>query len=91
MTSQEIWEWVNKELVFMGVLFVWIHDNLEDPRIGIGATKLKEMMPCFVGIDQEAEAIVFQSEDDGIVALHMNRVDEQTITLAMETNLTLEN
>lgn len=91
MTSQEIWERANEQLIFVGVLFTWIQENLNDPRIGAGAAKLKEMLPCFVGIDLEAKALVFQSEDEGIVALYMNRIDEQTISLSMATGLTLEN
>ena len=75
----------------MGVLFTWLQDDPQNPLIGAWATKLKKMLPCFIGIDPEKKALIFQSEDDGIVGLYMNRIDEKSISLYMETGLALEN
>ncbi len=91
MKSSEIWKAANENLVFVGVLFTWLQDDPENPLIGAGATKLKKMFPCFIGIDPEKKALIFQSEDDGIVGLYMNRIDEKSISLYMETGLVLEN
>ena len=91
MKSSEIWKAANEKLVFVGVLFTWLQDDPENPLIGVWATKLKKMLPCFIGIDPEKKALIFQSEDDGIVGLYMNRIDEKSISLYMETGLVLEN
>ena len=91
MKSSEIWKAANEKLVFVGVLFTWLRDDPENPLIGVWATKLKKTLPCFIGIDPEKKALIFQSEDDGIVGLYMNRIDEKTISLFMETGLVLEN
>lgn len=91
MKSSEIWKAANENLVFVGVLFTWLQDDSRSPHVGAGATKLKRMFPCFIGIDPEKRALIFQSEDDGIVGLYMNRIDEKSISLYMETGLELEN
>ena len=91
MKSSEIWKATNEKLVFVGVLFTWLQDDPKNPLIGVWATKLKKMLPCFIGIDPEKKALIFKSEDDGIVGVCMNWIDEKTVSLYMMTDLVLEN
>ena len=91
MKSSEIWKAVNENMVLVGVLITWVGDNPADPRIGEGAAWMKSRFPCFIGIDPEKKALIFQSEDDGIVGVCMNWIDEKTVSLYMMTDLVLEN
>lgn len=91
MTSEEIWKKANDSLFFIGAMFTWMQDKQRNPFVAVGSAGLKEMFPCFIGVDQKAGALIFQSEDEGIVGMHMERTDGKTIRLSMETGLTLEN
>jgi hypothetical protein len=86
MTSKQIWDQANthRELIHS------IYNSLcEDGNINDNMDHLKYLMPCLFGVDADRRALVFQSTDDGLVAL-MVREQDDTFVLALATGITLD-
>ncbi|MCM1224507.1 MAG: hypothetical protein NC548_59675 [Lachnospiraceae bacterium] len=59
MTSEEIWKKANDNLFFIGAMLTWMQEKPENPFVAVGSVGLKEMFPCFIGIEPEKKTLIF--------------------------------
>lgn len=93
MTSIEIWSVLNKEVETVAHFFRGMQDSVPTRRTVVCNTlyrRLEQMMPCLFGVDEEKNALIFRSEDEGTVAAFVTFDDEGNVGLAMETDVELE-
>jgi len=86
MTSNQIWNQANEHRELIRSIN---HALCEGGDINAGMNELKRRIPCLFGVDADRHALVFQSTDEGPVAVS---VEEQgdTFTLTLATNIVLE-
>lgn len=86
MTSTQIWNQANAHWELIREIY---HALVEGESINDGMDQLKLRMPCLYGVDADRRALVFQSTDDGLVAVLVKEQDD-TFALALVTDISLE-
>lgn len=86
MVTEQIWEHANQHRELVRALYRAICAKKD---IDVLMTQLKQVIPCLYGVDAERRALVFQSTNEGLVALNVQE-EGDTMVLALETGITLE-
>lgn len=86
METKAIWEHANTHRELIRTLYHAICENRNINRI---MDRLKQQIPCLIGIDANQRTLVFKSVDNGMVALHV-REERGTLVLALETDIQLD-
>lgn len=86
MKSKQIWEQANKHRELIRTLYRALCGNQD---INGMMTQLKQRIPCLYGVDQDRRALVFQSADEGLVAL-LVKEEGDTLVLALAPGIQLE-
>lgn len=86
MNSKQIWNQANEQRELIRSIY---HALCEGRDIDAGMNQLKQRIPCLYGVDADRHALVFQSGDEGMIAL---LVEEQgdTFALALTGNIELD-
>ena len=86
MTSQQIWSLANDQRELIRSINLTLGEGGD---INAGMNELKRRIPSLFGIDYEQRALVFNSTDEGLVAV---RVEEQgeSFMLTLSANIALE-
>lgn|GEM_PF-3287162 len=86
MNSKQIWNQVNEQRELIRSIYRAL---CEGGDINAGMNELKQRIPCLYGVDADQRALVFQSSDDGMVAVLVKEQGD-TFALALAANIDLE-
>lgn len=86
MTSKQIWNQANEHRELVRAIY---HSLCEGKDINYGMNLLKRRISCLYGVDADRRALVFQSSDEGLVAVLVKEQGD-TFVLALATNITLD-
>ena len=86
MTSKQIWNQANQHRELIRDIYRAL---VEGDDINDGMNQLKRRIPCLFGVDGDRRALVFQSTDDGLVAVLVQEQGD-TFALALATDIVLE-